>query len=362
MKEGLKFLEVFGGISDQYIYHAARPFREQKAIVKIKRIRVMAVCAVLILVIGLGSIYHKEVKAAWERFTTMIGRILGIEEDVAGYTDIIGKSITKDGVTITLDEAALDGAELWLAYSVSVEKENTSVPILLTQVLINGEDTQLDGTYSLEHFDQESTVDFQNEMVSRFRLENKINNIGLANIEIKIQTMDAGGAKMIEGYNFSFIASPQELEAETTETFLNEIISIDDDRQLELNEFRYNILDSSIYGSLDSLRDGEEYFLIGEDNLGNPIQYSVQSYENPGIIFRLDTMDFEHGRISPKAESLTLQLYVLEEKDRKPSVYHRSSDTEPDTYGVGEGRVYEEGESLTNGAVPRGRKFTILIN
>lgn len=361
MKEGLKFLELFGGISDQYIYLAARPFKEQQKIVRIKRIRVMAVCAVLILVIGLGSIYHKEVKAAWEHFTTMIGRVLGIEEDVAGYTDIIGKSMTKDGITITLDEAVLDGTELWLAYSVSVEKEKTSAPILLTQVLINGEDTQLDGTYSLEHFDQEATVDFENEMVSRFRLENKINNTGFANIEIKIQTMDAGGAKMIGECNFSFIASPQELEAETTETFLNEIISIDDDRQLELNEFRYNILDSSIYGRLDSLRDGEEYFLIGEDNLGNPIQYSVQRYDNPGITFRLDTMDFKHGRISPKAGFLTLQLYVLEEKDMKHSAYYNNSDTEPDTYGVGEGRVYEEGESLTDGAVPRGGKFEILI-
>ncbi|MDC7287703.1 hypothetical protein NXH76_07815 [Blautia schinkii] len=255
----------------------------------------------------------------------------------------------------------MDGTELWLAYSVSIEKEKTSAPILLTLVLINGEDTQLDGTYSLEHFDQEAPVDFKNEMVSRFRLENKINNTGFANIEIKIQTMDAGGEKVIGEYDFLFKASPRELEAETKETFLNERISIDDDRQLELNEFRYNILDSSIYGRLDFLRDGEEYFLIGEDNLGNPIQYSVQSYENPGITFRLDTMDFEHGRISPKAGFLTLQLYVLEEKDRKPSVYHRSSDTEPDTYGVGEGRVYEEGESLTDGAVPRGGKFEILI-
>lgn len=358
MKEGLKFLELFGGISDQYIYQAARPFREQKAHVNVKRLRVMAVCAVLILVIGLGSIYHKEVKAAWERFTTMIGRILGIEEDMAGYTDIIGKSITKNGITITMEEAVMDGAELWLAYSSFAEKEQAVELILFTQVRINGESTQLDGTYSLN---QEPTVDFQYEMVSRFRLENKIGNTEPANIEIQIQTMKAGGEKMIGEYDFSFIASPQELEAQTKEVSLNERLSIDNDRELKLNEFRYNILDSSIYGSLDSFRDGEEYFLIGEDNLGNPIQYSVQSYENPGITFAQDSMDFEYGRISPKAESLTLQLYVLEEKDKKPPVYQKNSDTEMDTYGEEEGRVYEEGESPTDGAVPKGREFTILI-
>ncbi|MDO4338301.1 MAG: DUF4179 domain-containing protein [Eubacteriales bacterium] len=364
MNQGFQFLELFSEIDDQYIYHASRPWEEQHATfetIRTNRLKIIAACTFLVLMLSLTAIYHKEVQAAWNHFTTMIGKILGIHDNVMSYTDIVGKSVTKNGITITLEEAAMDGKELWLAYSCAAEKPETTMPVLLTEVRVNQTETQLNGTWNFTA-EQTSAANFRNEMVSRFCLETTIDKTDLANIEIKVQTMNPDTEEITDEYPFTFTASPKELEADTTEIPLNEEIRIDDERCLKLTGFRLNIFDSAIYGSLDSLKDDEEYFLIGEDNLGNPVRYTMGSYGNPEITFRLDTMDSLYSRISPKAEYLSLRLYVLKPENAKPPASQKySSSGEPDTYIEAEGRIYEENEQPTDGAVPIGDTFIITV-
>ena len=58
-----------------------------------------------------------EIKAAWEQITSWIQTALGINENVESYIDSVGKTITKNGVSITLDEIAADKENLWVAIS-----------------------------------------------------------------------------------------------------------------------------------------------------------------------------------------------------------------------------------------------------
>ena len=82
--KGWDFLTAFEDIDEKYIYQAAKPWKENK-IVRVKRyIRVAAACIILVAAIGGGLTHQNEVKAAWYKMTSLIGRILGIEKETAG--------------------------------------------------------------------------------------------------------------------------------------------------------------------------------------------------------------------------------------------------------------------------------------
>ena len=79
--KGWDFLTAFEDIDEKYIYQAAKPWKENK-IVRVKRyIRVAAACITLVAAIGGGLTHQNEVKAAWYKMTSLIGRILGIENN-----------------------------------------------------------------------------------------------------------------------------------------------------------------------------------------------------------------------------------------------------------------------------------------
>lgn len=96
--KGWDFLTVFEDIDEKYIYQAAKPWKENK-IVRVKHyIRVAAACIILVAAIGGGLTHQNEVKAAWYKMTSLIGRILGIEKETDEYVKTIQKTIEKMGL------------------------------------------------------------------------------------------------------------------------------------------------------------------------------------------------------------------------------------------------------------------------
>ena len=63
---------------------------------------------------------------------------MGINENVESYIDSVGKTITKNGISITLDEVAADKENLWVAISDNINDSKEKETILLTEVEING--------------------------------------------------------------------------------------------------------------------------------------------------------------------------------------------------------------------------------
>ena len=120
--KGWDFLTAFEDIDEKYIYQAAKPWKENK-IVRVKRyIRVAAACIILVAAIGGGLTHQNEVKAAWYKMTSLIGRILGIEKETDEYVKTIQKTIEKNGIAVSLEEVAADAKSLWIAYSLTDEK------------------------------------------------------------------------------------------------------------------------------------------------------------------------------------------------------------------------------------------------
>ena len=126
MKEskGWEFLTAFEEIDEKYIYQAAKPWKENKIKTFKMPLKKVIACAVIVMIVGLGLTHQNEVKAAWEKMTSLIGQILGISEDTGEYIKQIQNKIAKNGVTVSLEEVAVDDENLWIAYSMTDENGN----------------------------------------------------------------------------------------------------------------------------------------------------------------------------------------------------------------------------------------------
>ena len=77
-KDEYSFLEIFGGIDDEYIVQALQPWKRQTGIYMAYHIGKKAACLTIIVMLGFCLAFHDQVYAAISRFTTMIAEILQI--------------------------------------------------------------------------------------------------------------------------------------------------------------------------------------------------------------------------------------------------------------------------------------------
>ena len=99
--------DLMGEIDEKFVYEASLPWKKRNVNLKFKLAKIAAAGVVIALLIG-GLGHPHEIKAAWEQITSWIQTALGINENVESYIDSVGKTITKNGISITLDEIAAD--------------------------------------------------------------------------------------------------------------------------------------------------------------------------------------------------------------------------------------------------------------
>lgn len=172
-----------GEIDEKFVYEASLPWKKRNVNLKLKLAKIAAGVVIALLLGGLG--HPNEIKAAWEQITSWIQTALGINENVESYIDSVGKTITKNGISITLDEIAADKENLWVAISDNINDSKEKETILLTEVEINGKAAQLDGTYALEK--KENGADGQ---VCHYRLEDTTIKDNTADIKMKVWLFD----------------------------------------------------------------------------------------------------------------------------------------------------------------------------
>ena len=307
MEKGFKTLELIGDLDDKYIYEASRPWKKQHRFFHIQRSWKTAVAGIILLImVGCTLRYQEDVKAALQRVTSWIGQALGIKNgDTDSYTNVVGKSISRDGITITLNEIVMDSKNLWIAYSDSEDlndknhtgKEQTKKDltsqdtdsdtqntiedkILFTEVRINGQEIH----QGLGQRTVNNNALSENPItVEDFTIGEEINTEGTVNIEFKVWSIAMSDAETWENiqkiqantqpYTFKLATSKEELEKNTVDLNLNQNIKMDSN-VLNLTEFRWNPFESTIYGMYHgTVYIDSDYYLLGTDDQGNKICY-----------------------------------------------------------------------------------------
>ena len=115
---------------------------------------------------------------------------------------------------------------------------------------------------------------------------------------------------------FEFKTDLKELEANTEIINIDQQIKINENQNLTVSQMRLNDFTSTISGKMTDLGEYDEYYLIGEDNLGNSVCYRLADYNKPEILFQQDRVFERYTGISPNAGSVTLQLYVDKYKNK----------------------------------------------
>ena len=398
MEKGFKTLELIGDLDDKYIYEASKPWKKQHRFSRIHRSwKIAAAGIILFIMAGCTLRYQEDVKAALQSITFWIGQALGMEDgDIDSYTNVVGKSISRDGITITLNEIVMDSKNLWIAYSDSEDlnnknhtgKEQTKKDlisqdtdsdtqdaiedkILFTEVRINGQEIH----QGLGQRTVNNNALSENPItVEDFTIGEEINTEGTVNIEFKVWLIAMSDAETWENiqkiqantqpYTFKLTTSKEELEKNTVDINLDQNIKFDSNI-LNLTEFRWNPFESTIYGMYHgTVYIDSDYYLIGTDDQGNKICYQETGRNGEETAFQ-QTRDPEftgYKEISPEAKLITLQLYEVK-NDTAHQVFEEKTDKDSsdDVYEESAGYVYNEGESPTDDAIPIGDKFTVQI-
>ena len=359
--------------------------------------KIAAAGIILLIMVGCTLRYQEEVKAALQRVTSWIGQALGIETgDTDSYTNVVGKSISRDGITITLNEIAMDSKNLWIAYSDSEDLNNKNHTgqeqtkkdlvsqdtdsdmqdtiedkILFTEVQINGQEIQ----QGLGQRTANNNALSENPItVEDFTIGEEINTEGTVNIEFKVWPIAMADAETWENiqkiqtntkpYTFKLTASKEELEKNTVDLNLDQNIKFDSNI-LNLTEFRWNLFESTIYGTYNgTVYIDSDYYLIGTDDQGNKICYQETGRNGQETTFQQTIAPEFTGykEISPEAKSITLQLYEVK-NDTAHQVFEEKTDKDStdDVCEEFAGYVYDDAENPTDVAIPIGDKFTIQI-
>ena len=376
MEKGFKTLELIGDLDDKYIYEASKPWKKQHRFSRMQRKwKIAAAGIILLITAGCTLKYQEDVKAALQRVTSWIGQALGIENgDTDSYTNVVGKSISRDGITITLNEIVMDSKNLWIAYSDSEDldadmKDAVEDKLLYTEVCINGQEIQQGlGQRTVNAFSENPIT------VEDFTIGEEVNTEGTVNIEFKVWPIAMDDADTWENvqktqantepYTFKLKTSKEELEKNTVDLNLNQNIKMDSN-VLNLTEFRWNPFESTIYGTYHgTVYIDSDYYLIGTDDQGNKICYQETGRNGEETVFQ-QTIDPEftgYKEISPEAKSITLQLYEVK-NDTAHQVFEEKTDKDSsdDVYEEFAGYVYDDGENPTDAGVPIGDRFTLQI-
>ena len=289
------------------------------------------------------------------------------------YTNVVGKSISRDGITITLNEIVMDSKNLWIAYSDSEDsdadmKDAVEDKLLYTEVCINGQKIQQGlGQRTVNAFSENPIT------VEDFTIGEEVNTEGTVNIEFKVWPIAMDDADTWENvqkiqadtepYTFKLATSKEELEKNTVDLNLNQNIKMDSN-VLNLTEFRWNPFESTIYGMYHgTVYIDSDYYLLGTDDQGNKICYQETGRNGQETMFR-QTIGLYPGyeEISPEANTITLQLYeVKNDTAHQVSEEKMDKDSSDDIYEESTTYVYDGGESPIDSAIPIGDNFTIQI-
>lgn len=284
---------------------------------KFKKVAVASVIAVTLGITLFGTHFGSEVIATMRLAIFDIGEHLGINKDLEDYTTVVNSSISKDGITIQLNEVILDKDEIIVSTTTKsdIKIGETEYLGIYGYIYINGKKITSTSGGSGKRIDE-----YTMENVSVHQLDEELPD-GDLNIEIKYTDAWIPNVKEVKGpWNFKFNANGNTLAKNTHSIELNNSFILENGQKVTLNEYRSNDIGQKIYYSVENKDKPYAIELRGYDDLGNEVRF-YSSYES-----KVDGIIKNETTISEEAKLLTLKPYAVafpEEDGIMPNNYEQ---------------------------------------
>lgn len=241
---------------------------------------------------------------------------LRIGEEENRYVKIINKSITKEGITIRLNEAILNDDELIVSITTKSDKKMKRDMRVLrikgSKLYINGE--LVDATEMSSSTDPtKSNVD----EVMFFGIDSTKYN-GVVNIKLELSNPIIYKEKksgelieqnVIEGpFIFEFDLDTTNINKKIKTVDINKTIKLEDEYSITLDKYVYTPLSQKIYATTNKKETYEkkEIYLSGVDDLGNEVEFNIYaSYSEKGQF----VANIDGRKINISAKYLILDMY-----------------------------------------------------
>lgn len=243
-----------------------------------------------------------------------IASYLGIEKNLDEYKTVVNQSISKNGLTVQLNEVVLDNDQLVVsATSKYNEKlENGSIS-LGSSIYINGERVNNGGSGSSKQLD-----DYTVEAVKFHNIKNDIDGDldylnGDLNVKVVFSDPIINGKTVSGQWAFEFKTNGDELALNTKEILLDYSFKLDNDQEIILKKYTSNNLGQKIYFSKESEGTDYDMLLKGHDDLGNQVEFYMSSANAYNGMFKLETIN---GNLDENAKKLYLTPYAVKFPDK----------------------------------------------
>lgn len=302
------FLELMNDLDDELIQDAMNQEPARKKLFYHAGRRIA--CAAAVLLVGLCGMFHSQVATAINALTTRIAQFWNVEEDLTPYTNVLNTSQTRDGFTLTLNEVILSDNQLVIAADLDSEYPE-QVLEFPGYIMIDGKECRVpDVSYETGGADTETEAGEDadgGQTVITCTLEDGVIpgrpvDIGLYLVACKswedaekfirmrgdIIPEDPKLQDIATVFKFEFRASGEEMAKTAVSRELNQEILADGGWTVKLKTITLNHIYSRITAELENnsaeteaLRLPEEmvpeYYLEGEDSLGNDVYYWMYS-------------------------------------------------------------------------------------
>ncbi|MBQ9983496.1 MAG: DUF4179 domain-containing protein [Lachnospiraceae bacterium] len=301
-------------VSSKEVKDWKRTFRQkQSGEMRKKRYvgRYVAVVALVLVCTLAFEPFQGETYAQIKNITYSVQEMLGMETDLSSYETIVGKTIAKDGVTITVNDVVMDRAEMVVSYTVTAENFDDTMDNYYLDVQVNGKSVFGGSAGECWMADENNMVSIERVCLDDVDVEKE--NYYKLIFYVHEEQADEGIVEGIETKkvgSVEFSASGEQLAAETVFIALDEPYEFPNGDKLRFVMYSYNTMGPKIYCELDTHYVGCDVRLRGADDLGNKLEFYLTYFNGDGDSWFVLEPE-EDNYIRKDATSLTLSVFAV---------------------------------------------------
>lgn len=234
-----------------------------------------------------------------------ISELLWTTKNLDKYSTVVNKSVTRNGVTIRINEVILDIDDLYASVSVYTDTKDPMILGSNSQLYINGHDAST-GTMSTSVGNDQTAQFLEIHDLDKDYTGNNL-KIKMIYSEIQTSTKDVKGK-----WVFEFDLDAEKLYKDSGNYNLNHEVKIDDNKTIKFKKYRLNDVGQRIWFDYVKNKDPMEDYQImlkGEDDLGNKVDFNLYTKNEINGIFESDN---SIQTLNEDAKELTLALYYGE--------------------------------------------------